>query len=52
MMSLNLSLPKQMYSQCSNLTRLSDDTFMKYNTATIKDFVEINDNGEVSISTL
>lgn len=45
--SLNISLPKQTYSWCFNPNLLSDDNFVKYTTSKLKDFIELNDNGEV-----
>lgn len=51
-MSLNLSLPKQNYSWRFNPLLLSDGNFVKTITTKLKTFIEINDNGEVSDSTL
>lgn len=51
-MSINLSLPKQTYSWRFNPSLLSDDKFIKYITSQLKDFLETNDNGEVSDNTL
>ena len=51
-MSIILSLPKQTYSWRFNPSLLSDDTFIKYITSQLKDFLETNDNEEVSDTTL
>lgn len=51
-MSLNLSLPKQTYSWRFNPSLLADKKFTDLITTRLKDFIEINDNGEVSDSTL
>uniref|UniRef100_A0A3B3E0S0 Reverse transcriptase domain-containing protein n=1 Tax=Oryzias melastigma TaxID=30732 RepID=A0A3B3E0S0_ORYME len=50
--SLNLSLPKKDYSWRFDPTLLGDTRFTKNITTKLKNFIEINDNGEVSDSTL
>lgn len=51
-MSLNLSLPRGSYSWLINPLLLSDDKFVDIITTKLKNFIEVNDNGEVSDSTL
>lgn len=51
-MSLNLSLSKQIYSWRFNPALLVEHKVIKYITVTMKDFIETNDNGEMSDSTL
>lgn len=50
--SLNLSVPKQTYSCGFNPSLLSDNKFTEYIISRLKDFIEINDNGKVSDTTL
>lgn len=50
--SLNISLPKQTYTWRFNPNLLMNDNFVKNTTSKFKDFIELNDNGEVSDVTL
>lgn len=50
--SVDLSLPKQSYFWCFNSSLLTDNKFIDYMTTELKEFLEFNDNGEVSDSTL
>ncbi|CAI5689795.1 unnamed protein product [Oreochromis niloticus] len=50
--SLNLALPKQVFAWRLNANLLKDDIFVKNITCKLKNYIELNDNGEVSDSTL
>ncbi|KAL1258943.1 hypothetical protein QQF64_009520 [Cirrhinus molitorella] len=47
-MSLNLSLPNQSYPWHFNPSLLADSKFVDYITTNLKEFLEFNDNREVS----
>lgn len=50
--SLNLSVPRQPYCWRFNPNHLNDDKFVEYITTKLNYFIKLNNNGEVSDSTL